>query len=400
MKVLVLNCGSSSIKFKLIDMPANNVLEAGGIEKLGSADSFIKFTKGNEPKKVLTQSIPDHLAGVNLILSLLTDKENGVLNSLDQIEAVGHRVVHGGEKFSSSVLINDDVIKQIEDCKKLAPLHNAPNLTGVQAVSKLLPSVPQVAVFDTAFHQTMPEKAFMYAIPYELYKNDGVRRYGFHGTSHRYVSQRAAEIVGKKDLKIITCHLGNGASIAAIKNGQVVDTSMGLTPLEGLVMGTRSGDIDAGAVTFLQEYKGWSPKEVSNMLNKKSGLLGLSELCSDMRDLVAAKSEGHKGAQLAYDVFVYRVKKYIGSYAAVLNGVDVIVFTGGMGENEVPIRKDVCADMDFMNVCVDDQKNQNLRANGGEGDIAPDNAKVKVLVIPTDEEYMIALDTLNIVGGK
>ena len=397
MKVLVLNCGSSSIKFKLIDMPANNVLESGGIEKLGLPDSQLKYNKGNEPKKYIKKPINTHLDGVNMILSLLTDKETGVLGKLSDIEAVGHRVVHGGEKFSASVLITDDVIKQIEDCKKLAPLHNAPNLTGIQAVSELMPGVPQVAVFDTAFHQTMPEKAFMYAIPYELYKNDGIRRYGFHGTSHRFVSQRAEEIIGKKGVKMITCHLGNGASIAAIKDGKVMDTTMGLTPLEGLVMGTRSGDIDAGAVTFLQEYKGWSPKEVSNLLNKKSGLLGLSEVCSDMRDLIEAAKEGKAHAQLAYDVFIYRIKKYIGSYVAALNGVDVIVFTGGMGENEVPIRRDVIKDMDALNLYVDEKKNEEIRSKGGEGDIAPDGAKVKVLVIPTDEEYMIAYDTLNIV---
>ncbi len=399
MKILVLNCGSSSIKFKLIEMPANNVLESGGLEKLGLADCQTKYKIGDGQKKVIMKPIDNHLDGINLIFDILTGKETGVLKNLEEIEAVGHRVVHGGEKFSESVLIDASVIKQIEECKKLAPLHNAPNLTGIEAVSKLLPKVPQVAVFDTAFHQTMPQKAFMYALPYELYKNDGIRRYGFHGTSHRYVSKRAADFLGLKQegLKMITCHLGNGASISAIKDGKSVDTSMGLTPLEGLVMGTRSGDIDAGAVTYLMDVKGWNTKEISNVLNKKSGLAGLSGGCSDMRDLLAGIREGKEQYKITFDAFIYRIKKYIGSYIAAMNGVDVIVFTGGMGENEEPVRRCVCQDMDYLGIEVDAQKNSEL-PHGGEGIISTNSSKVKVVVIPTDEEYMIAADTLNIVN--
>lgn len=396
MKVLVLNCGSSSIKFKLIDMPANVVLESGGIEKLGLPDSFLKYKKGEGAKAQIDKSIPTHLEGIHLILDVLTGKETGVISSLNEIDAVGHRVVHGGEKFASSVLITPDVIKQIEDCKKLAPLHNAPNLTGIEAISKLLPSVPQVAVFDTAFHQSIPEKAFMYALPYELYKNDGIRRYGFHGTSHRFVSGRAIELMGgKKGLKMITCHIGNGGSISAINDGKSVDTSMGLTPLEGLMMGTRCGDIDPAVVSFLMDAKGWSAKEVSDVMNKKSGLAGLSGVSSDMRDVVAAVKSGNKQATMAYDVFNYRIKKYIGAYTAALGGLDVLVFTGGMGENEAPVRKAICENMEYLGIKLDESKNEGMRE---EGVISTDDSHVKVFVIPTDEEYMIALDTLNIVG--
>ena len=395
----MLNCGSSSIKFKLIEMPANKVLESGGIEKLALPDCQTKYKKGEGSKVLVKKPISNHLEGVNFIFELLTGKDTGVISSLNEIDAVGHRVVHGGEKFNSSVLIDAAVIKQIEECKKLAPLHNAPNLTGIQAITELLPQVPQVAVFDTAFHQTMPAKAFMYALPYDLYKNDGVRRYGFHGTSHRFIAQRVAEMLGSKACsKMITCHLGNGASIAAIKDGKSVDTSMGLTPLEGLVMGTRSGDIDAGAVTYLMDTKGYSTKEISTLLNKKSGLLGVSGLCSDMRDLIQACHEGkNPQAQVAFDLFVYRVKKYIGSYVAALNGLDVLVFTGGIGENEEPVRKAVCADMDYLGIAVDPAKNLAL-PHGGEGDISAAGAHVKTLVVPTDEEYMIAADTVAIVS--
>ena len=372
MKVLVLNCGSSSIKFKLIDMPANNVLESGTLEKLGLPDSFIKFKKGEGEKTQIDKKIENHLEGIHLIFDVITGKETGVLGSLNELDAVGHRVVHGGEKFASSVLIDADVIKQIEECKKLAPLHNGPNLTGIEAVSKLLPGVPQVAVFDTAFHQTIPDYAYMYALPYELYKEDGIRRYGFHGTSHRYVSAKAIEKLGKKESKIITCHI--------------------------VVMGTRCGDLDPAAVTFLQESKGWSVKEINNVMNKKSGLAGLSGVSSDMRDIEAACQAGNKQAQLACEMFVYRVKKYIGAYAAVLNGVDALVFTGGMGENQVNIRKNICAGLSYLGLEIDEQKNADLRKNGGEGDISKDGSKVRIYVIPTDEEYMIALDTLNIVS--
>ena len=355
MKILVLNCGSSSIKYKLIEMPANNVLAQGGVEKVGLKDSFLKLTLPNGEKEVLEKEIPEHTVGIEFILETLTSKERGAIKSLDEIDAVGHRVVHGGEKFNKSVLITDEVIKNIEECIKVAPLHNPPNLKGIAAVTKLMPGKPQVAVFDTAFHQTMPQKAFMYALPYELYQKDGVRKYGFHGTSHRYVSQRALEILGKKaeGTKMITCHIGNGGSITAIKDGKSIDTTMGMTPLEGLVMGTRAGDIDAGAVTYLMESKQYDAKTISNILNKKSGLLGVSGVSSDMRDVRAAIASGNEQAKLALDMFIYRAKKYIGSFVAALGGVDIIVFTGGIGENVDVVRESICDNMECFGVKID-----------------------------------------------
>lgn len=400
MKILVLNCGSSSIKYKLIEMPANNVLAQGGVEKVGLKDSFLKLTLPNGEKEVLEKEIPEHTVGIEFILETLASKERGAIKSLDEIDAVGHRVVHGGEKFNKSVLITDEVIKNIEECIKVAPLHNPPNLKGIAAVTKLMPGKPQVAVFDTAFHQTMPQKAFMYALPYELYQKDGVRKYGFHGTSHRYVSQRALEILGKKaeGTKMITCHIGNGGSITAIKDGKSIDTTMGMTPLEGLVMGTRAGDIDAGAVTYLMESKQYDAKTISNILNKKSGLLGVSGVSSDMRDVRAAIASGNEQAKLALDMFIYRAKKYIGSFVAALGGVDIIVFTGGIGENVDVVRESICDNMECFGVKID--KAVNATVHGEEKVISTKDSKATVIVVPTDEEYMIASDTLAIVSKK
>ena len=379
-------------------MPANNVLAQGGVEKVGLKDSFLKLTLPNGEKEVLEKEIPEHTVGIEFILETLTSKERGAIKSLDEIDAVGHRVVHGGEKFNKSVLITDEVIKNIEECIKVAPLHNPPNLKGIAAVTKLMPGKPQVAVFDTAFHQTMPQKAFMYALPYELYQKDGVRKYGFHGTSHRYVSQRALEILGKKaeGTKMITCHIGNGGSITAIKDGKSIDTTMGMTPLEGLVMGTRAGDIDAGAVTYLMESKQYDAKTISNILNKKSGLLGVSGVSSDMRDVRAAIASGNEQAKLALDMFIYRAKKYIGSFVAALGGVDIIVFTGGIGENVDVVRESICDNMECFGVKID--KAVNATVHGEEKVISAKDSKVTVIVVPTDEEYMIASDTLAIVS--
>jgi len=379
-------------------MTANQVLEQGGVEKVGLKDSFLKHTKINGEKEVLEKEIPEHTVGIEFILETLTSPNGGAIKSLNEIDAVGHRVVHGGEKFNSSVLITDDVIKKIEECIKIAPLHNPPNLKGIAAVTKLMPNIPQVAVFDTAFHQTMPQEAFMYALPYELYTEDGVRRYGFHGTSHRYVSKRAFEVLGIKPegSKMITCHIGNGGSITAIKDGKSIDTSMGMTPLEGLVMGTRAGDIDTGAITYLMEREHYDTKAISDILNKKSGLLGVSGVSSDMRDVRAAIAAGNKRAKLALDMFIYRAKKYIGSYVAVLGGVDVIVFTGGIGENVEIVRESICADMECFGVKIDKEINNGV--HGDEKIISTKDSKTTVIVIPTDEEYMIASDTLAIVS--
>lgn len=397
MKILVLNCGSSSIKYKLFDMTTKEILAQGGIEKIGLAGSFLKLTLPNGEKKILEKDIPEHTAGIEFILHTLVSPEYGAIQSLDEINAVGHRMVHGGERFSESVLLNKEVLDAFIACNDLAPLHNPANLKGVNAVSAILPNVPQVGVFDTAFHQTMPDYAYMYAIPYELYEKYGVRRYGFHGTSHRYVSQRVCEFLGvdPKGKKIITCHIGNGGSISAIKDGKCMDTSMGLTPLEGLVMGTRSGDIDAGAVTFIMEKEGLTPTGVSNLLNKKSGVLGVSGVSSDMRELEAAVAAGNPKAILAEKMYFYRIKKYIGSYAAALGGVDIILFTGGVGENQANCRSEVCEGLEFMGVKLDLEKN---KVRGEEAIISADDSKVTVAVIPTDEELMIASDTLAILN--
>lgn len=396
MKILVLNCGSSSIKYKLFDMTTKEVIAQGGIEKIGLKGSFLKLTLPNGEKKILEKDIPEHTIGVDFILNTLIHPEYGAIKSLDEINAVGHRMVHGGERFSESVLLNKEVLEAFAACNDLAPLHNPANLKGVNAVSAILPDIPQVGVFDTAFHQTMPDYAYMYAIPHELYEKYGVRRYGFHGTSHRYVSKRVCEFLGVNPvgLKIITCHIGNGGSIAAIKDGKCMDTTMGLTPLEGLMMGTRSGDIDAGAVTFIMEKEGLNTTGVSNLLNKKSGVLGISGVSSDMRELMAACAAGNEKAILAEKMYYYRIKKYIAAYAAALGGGDIILFTGGVGENQMECRREVCKDMEFMGIELDNAVNAKI--HGEEAIISTPASKVKVVVIPTDEELLIASDTMEI----
>ena len=397
MKILVLNCGSSSIKYALYDMTNQSVITSGGIEKIGLPDSFIKM-KVNGEKVQIDRPIEEHTAGVQFIFEVLTTGDYAVLKSLDELDAVGHRMVHGGEKFNKSAILTPEIMEVFEACNDLAPLHNPANIKGVNAVKALLPEIKQVGVFDTAFHQTMPDYAYMYALPYELYEKYGVRRYGFHGTSHRYVSQRVCEFLGidPEKSRIITCHIGNGASIAAVKYGKCVDTSMGLTPLEGLVMGTRSGDIDAGAVTFIMDKLNLDTKGMSNLLNKQSGLAGISELSSDFRDILAGIANGNEKARLAKDMYFYRIKKYIGQYAAAMGGVDVILFTGGAGENQWEVRSETTSGLEFMGIKIDNKKNQACRAS--EAVISADDSQVKVCVIPTDEELMIALDTQALAG--
>ena len=397
MKVLVLNCGSSSIKYKLFETDTKAVLAQGGIEKIGLKGSFLKLTLPSGEKVVLEKDIPEHTVGIEFILDTLVSKEYGCIASLQEINAVGHRVVHGGEKFNQSVLIDKAVKAKIIECIDIAPLHNPANLKGIDAVEKILPNVPQVAVFDTAFHQTMPQYAYMYALPYELYEKYGIRRYGFHGTSHRYVSRRACEFLNLpyEQQRIITCHVGNGGSITAIKDGKSVDTSMGLTPVEGLMMGTRCGDVDAGALVFIQEKEGLDDKGISTLINKKSGVLGISGVSSDMREIESAIAQGNEKAKLALTMYEYRIAKYVGAYAAALNGVDVIVFTGGVGENQAVTREAVCNQLGFMGVEID--KELNKKSHGVEVELSTPASKVRVVVIPTDEELMIALDTQNIV---
>ena len=392
MKILVLNCGSSSIKYALYNMTDQSVITSGGIEKIGLPDSCI-IVKLNGEKYKMERPIQEHTAGVQWIFEVLTTGDYAVLNSLEELDAVGHRMVHGGEKFNKSVILTPEVMEAFTACNDLAPLHNPANIKGVNAVSALLPNITQVGVFDTAFHQTMPDYAYMYALPYELYEQYGVRRYGFHGTSHRYVSQRVCEFLGcsPEGKKIITCHIGNGASIAAVKDGKCVDTSMGLTPLEGLVMGTRSGDVDAGAVTFIMDKLGLDTKGVSDLLNKKSGLAGISCLSSDYRDVVGAIAEGNDKCRLAKDMYMYRIKKYIGQYAAAMGGVDIILFTGGAGENQSDVRELTTSGLEFMGVKMDPEKNRACRAT--EAILSADDSKVTVCCIPTDEELMIALET-------
>ncbi len=376
-------------------MTDQSVITSGGIEKIGLPDSFITV-KLNGEKHKMQKPIAEHTAGVQWIFDVLTKGEYAVLKHLDELDAVGHRMVHGGEKFNKSVLLTPEVMEVFAACNDLAPLHNPANIKGVNAVTALLPNIPQVGVFDTAFHQTMPDYAYMYALPYELYQKYGVRRYGFHGTSHRYVSQRVCEFLGVKPegKKIITCHIGNGASIAAVKDGKCVDTSMGLTPLEGLIMGTRSGDIDAGAVTFLMDKLGLDTKGISNLLNKQSGLFGVSEGSSDFRDILAGIEAGNDKARLAKEMYCYRIKKYIGEYAAAMGGVDIILFTGGAGENQWEVREGATKGLEFMGVELDEQKNKACRAK--EAVLSTDDSKVIICCIPTDEELMIALDTLSL----
>lgn len=398
MKILVLNCGSSSVKYKLIDTDTDITMAEGGVEKIGLEDGFLKFKKPDGSKEIKQLGLIDHKAAVMAILENLTDPTVGCIKSFDEIDAVGHRVVHGGEKFASSVLITDEVIQQVKDCYDLAPLHNPANITGIEAITALLPDVPQVGVFDTAFHQTMPARSFMYAIPYEYYKNDGVRRYGFHGTSHRYVSQRAAEILGEpiEKLKMVTCHIGNGGSITAVDGGKSIDTSMGLTPTEGLMMGTRTGDIDPGAITYLMTKHGMSAADVQTLINKKSGVAGISGISNDMREIEAAVNAGDPRAKLALDMYELRILKYVGAYAAEMGGLDVIVFTGGVGENQTGVRENVCEPLKFMGVEID--KELNAVTRGTETIISTPSSRVKVLIVPTDEELTIARDTQEIVS--
>lgn len=398
MKILVLNCGSSSVKYKLIDTDTDVTMAEGGVEKIGLEDGFLKFKKPDGSKEIKQLGLIDHKAAVMAILENLTDPTVGCIKSFEEIDAVGHRVVHGGEKFASSVLITDEVIQQVKDCYDLAPLHNPANITGIEAITALLPDVPQVGVFDTAFHQTMPARSFMYAIPYEYYKNDGVRRYGFHGTSHRYVSQRAAEILGEpiEKLKMVTCHIGNGGSITAVDGGKSIDTSMGLTPTEGLMMGTRTGDIDPGAITYLMTKHGMSAADVQTLINKKSGVAGISGISNDMREIEAAVNAGDSRAKLALDMYELRILKYVGAYAAEMGGLDVIVFTGGVGENQTGVRENVCEPLKFMGVEID--KELNAVTRGTETIISTPSSRVKVLIVPTDEELTIARDTQDIVS--
>jgi acetate kinase len=399
MKILVLNCGSSSIKYQLFDMETKTVLAKGGIEKIGLEGSFLKLTLPDGEKVTLTKDIPEHTTGVRFIFSVLTGEEYGVVKSISEIDAVGHRMVHGGEKFSKSVLLNDEVMETFIACTDLAPLHNPANIKGVNAVKDIAPDMPQVGVFDTSFHQTLPDYAYMYAVPYELYENYGVRRYGFHGTSHRYISKRVCEFLGvnPEEQKIITCNIGNGGSIAAVKNGKCVDTTMGLTPLEGLMMGTRSGDIDPGAISFIMDKLQLDSKGLSDLLNKKSGVLGVSGVSSDMREVDAAEKEGNYRAKLANTMYYYRIKKYIGAYAAAMGGVDIIVFAGGVGENQIHCRAAVLEGLEFLGIELDEERN-NIR--GEEAVLSSDASKVKVVLIPTDEELMIASDTYEIISAN
>ncbi len=400
MNVLVLNCGSSSVKYKLLEMPEGKVKAQGVVEKLGLPGSFLKVNLPSGEKVILEKDLPEHTAAIEFILETITGKEYGCIKDLKEINAVGHRLVHGGDKFTESVLIDNDVVAKVESCIDLAPLHNPATLKGIEAVTKLLPQLPQVGVFDTAFQQTMEKKVFMFPIPYEYYEKYGIRRYGFHGTSHRYVSQRACDFLGLdyNKARIITCHIGNGASIDAIKNGKCIDTSLGMTPTDGLMMGTRCGAVDPGMLVFLGEKEGFSYEELSNCINKKSGVLGVSGVSSDMRELEAAIKKGNERAILALDMYEYRIKKYVGAYAAAMGGVDLIVFTGGVGENQARTRDFVCSDMEFMGIHFDKKKNESVR--GEEALISLPDSKVKVCVIPTDEELMIAKDTYDITTKK
>lgn len=394
MKILVLNCGSSSIKYKLFEMETRAILAQGGVEKIGLPDSFLQIKLPSGEKVKIEKPMPEHTIGIQLILDSLVDEKIGCLKSLKEIDAVGHRVVHGGEKFNKSVLITPEVKEMIVKCIDLAPLHNPANLKGIEAIEKTLPGVPQVGVFDTAFHQTMPDEAYMYALPYELYEKYAIRRYGFHGTSHRYVSARVCEFLGvdPKGKKIITAHIGNGGSCTAVLDGKSVDTSMGLTPLEGLMMGTRAGDLDLGAATYIMDKEHLTTAEFSNLVNKKSGLLGVSGVSSDARDIEDAIAAGNKRADLARRMFIYRVKKYIGAYAAALDGVDIIVFTGGIGENDTYVRGEIAKGLGYLGVKIDEEKNKHSR--GEEIILSTPDSRVTVCVIPTDEEWMIASDTM------
>ncbi|CAI3585867.1 MULTISPECIES: acetate kinase [Clostridium] len=394
MKVLVINCGSSSLKYQLIDMSNENVLAQGLVERIGIDGILTQKVEGRE-KYIVETDLKDHKVAIDLVLNTLVDNANGVINSMDEISAVGHRVVHGGEKYSTSVVINEEVMKNLEDLVSLAPLHNPANIIGIKACMALMPNTPMVAVFDTAFHQTMPQKAFMYPIPYEYYEEDHIRRYGFHGTSHKYVAGKVAEVMGKniKDIKTITCHLGNGVSVTAVDGGTSVDTTMGFTPLDGIIMGSRSGSIDPAIVTYLMKEKGYSIEEMDEILNKKSGVLGISGVGTDFRDIRSAARENNKRALLTMDLYGYQIKKQIGAYAAAMAGLDAIVFTAGIGEHAPEIRERALIDMEFLGIKIDLKKNDNQDI--GEGmEISTEDSKVKVFVIPTNEELMIAKETL------
>ena len=397
MNILVLNNGSSSVKYKLIDSDTKRVLAEGGVEKIGLPDSFIKFKTPEGKKETVEVSMPDHKEAIRQVFKVLTDPEKGVIRNLDEIDAVGHRVVHGMEYFNKSVLITPEVIARVKECYPVAPLHNPANITGIEAILDLLPEVPQVGVFDTAFHQTMPAKAYMYALPYEDYEKYGIRRYGFHGTSHRYVSRRACEFLGLDydKQRIITCHIGNGGSITAIRDGKSVDTSMGLTPTEGLMMGTRVGDVDPGALTYLMERRDIGYKELQKIINKESGVLGVSGISNDMRDIEDGIEAGNERAILAMDMYEYHILKYIGAYTAVLGGADVIVFTGGVGENQTSTRETICKSLAYLGVTFNAEAN---KVRGSEIEISGPDSKIRVVVIPTDEELMIATDIAEIVG--
>ncbi|MGE5395402.1 MAG: acetate/propionate family kinase [Candidatus Saccharibacteria bacterium] len=396
MKILVLNCGSSSIKYQLFTMTNREVIAKGGIEKLGMKGSFLKHVRQDGQVVIFEGEILDHKIGIEYILGVLTSEKHGCLKSLDELDAVGHRVVHGGERFNASVLLTDEVLVEVTKCIDIAPLHNPPNLKGISAMEELIPGIPQVGVFDTAFHQTMEPKAYMYGIPYVLYKKYGIRRYGFHGTSHRYVTKRACELLGVdyESQKIISCHLGNGASVTAVKNGKSFDTSMGFTPLEGLIMGTRCGDLDVGVVQYIMEKEEIGTRSANTLFNKHAGMLGISGISSDMREIEMAKANGHERAALALDMYNYRVKKYIGSYIAAMGGLDILVLTGGIGENASTTREGVCSDLEFLGISLDHEKNKGFRS---EGIISTPDSKVKIMVVPTDEELVIALDTEQIV---
>ncbi|MDF2590948.1 MAG: acetate kinase [Clostridia bacterium] len=397
MKVLVINCGSSSLKYQLINMENEDVLAMGICERIGIEGSFLKHQPGNGAKITIETPMPTHMEAIQSVIDALIDPNHGVIKSMSEINAVGHRVVHAGEKYAYSVVLNDEVKAALTECIELAPLHNPPNIIGIEACEKIMPGVPMVGVFDTAFHQTMPKEAYIYALPYELYEKYKIRRYGFHGTSHKYVSEKTAEFLGKplSELKLITCHLGNGASVAAVNKGKSVDTSMGFTPLEGLVMGTRAGDMDPAIVTFIQDKENLTSEQVNNLLNKKSGVLGISKLSSDFRDIEGAAENGNENAKLALEVYNYRVKKYIGSYMAAMNGADAIIFTAGLGENSDVVREAICKDMDFLGIKIDTEKN---KVRGKLTDISAEGSRVKVLIVPTNEELMIARDTMKLIG--
>lgn len=401
MKVLVINAGSSSLKYQLIDMADETVLAKGNAERIGIDNSVLSHTPAGKEKVEIRTDIKDHVQAVRMVIDALVHPEYGVIKDMSEISAVGHRVVHGGEKFSGSVVIDDDVMEAIRANSELAPLHNPANITGIEACKSVMPNTPMVAVFDTAFHQTMPRESYIYAIPYSAYEKYGIRRYGFHGTSHKYVSLKAAKLMGRpiEELKIVTCHLGNGSSITAVKNGKSVDTSMGFTPLEGLPMGTRCGTIDPAIIMFLMEKENMTYQQINHYLNKESGVLGISGVSSDFRDLEAAAREGNERAKLALDIFAYSIKKYIGAYAAAMGGLDCVVFTAGIGENNPYIRQKACEGLEFLGIKIDEEKNQRMVGRmGREGEISTADSKVKVLVVPTNEELMIARETVELVG--